>query len=397
MLKQWTQSICCQDWDIYPYFGSDRYMIDHHNGDVYLWDRESNIKLLALQAGTTPLSVDTAKLLTQTVAKTCWLTLQNRSQSCSSSRSSQASSQASARTHLCNSCYGTPQDPFWTNEDLTFKATLHNISINPASMDGQADGEIFESNHLGEIADIWSKMIWNLVKVGETYHHLCAQLLNPTSEELTNFVANCNFDSHLHHILHLDDLLVRDARHHIKLGYPVINYPRYIPITVELCRSSFMDFIDKLKADLTYFKDDFWNEEITKQPGSGQGTSTPNLLDASTGGPHSTTPRDPPPQATPVLLLRNTPFHHSGTPPSHHLGTPLFQHLEVHQYLHHNQYQYLGRLHHQGVNLNLSPHHHHSLSLLECQNLMRSKFSEQICKSAPKQYKNMAPTNGVKS
>ena len=31
------------------YFDSDRYMIDHHNGDVYLWDRESNnIEPLAL-------------------------------------------------------------------------------------------------------------------------------------------------------------------------------------------------------------------------------------------------------------------------------------------------------------------------------------------------------------
>ena len=50
-----------------PYFGSDRYVIDHHNGDVYLWDRESNnIEPLALQAGTTPLSADAAKMLTQT-------------------------------------------------------------------------------------------------------------------------------------------------------------------------------------------------------------------------------------------------------------------------------------------------------------------------------------------
>ena len=52
-----------------PHFGSDRYMINHHNGDVYLWDRESNnIEPLALQAGTTPLSVDAAKMLTQTAA-----------------------------------------------------------------------------------------------------------------------------------------------------------------------------------------------------------------------------------------------------------------------------------------------------------------------------------------
>ena len=35
-----------------PYFGSDRYMIDHHNSDIYLWDRESNnIEPLALQTG----------------------------------------------------------------------------------------------------------------------------------------------------------------------------------------------------------------------------------------------------------------------------------------------------------------------------------------------------------
>ena len=50
-----------------PYFGSDRYVINHHDGDIYLWDRESNnIEPLALQAGTTPLSVDAAKMLTQT-------------------------------------------------------------------------------------------------------------------------------------------------------------------------------------------------------------------------------------------------------------------------------------------------------------------------------------------
>ena len=55
-----------------PYFGSDRYVIDHHNGDIYLWDRESNnIEPLALQAGTTPLSVDAAKMLAQTTANAC--------------------------------------------------------------------------------------------------------------------------------------------------------------------------------------------------------------------------------------------------------------------------------------------------------------------------------------
>ena len=55
-----------------PYFGSDRYMINHHNGDIYLWDRESNnIEPLALQAGTTPLSADAVKMLTQTTTNAC--------------------------------------------------------------------------------------------------------------------------------------------------------------------------------------------------------------------------------------------------------------------------------------------------------------------------------------
>ena len=50
-----------------PYFEKDMYIIDHHNGDVYLWDQETNdLELLALQASTTPLSVDAAKRLTQT-------------------------------------------------------------------------------------------------------------------------------------------------------------------------------------------------------------------------------------------------------------------------------------------------------------------------------------------
>ena len=54
-----------------PYFDMDRYVINHHNGDVYFWDRESNnIELLALQAGTTSLSVDTVKMLTQTTTNT---------------------------------------------------------------------------------------------------------------------------------------------------------------------------------------------------------------------------------------------------------------------------------------------------------------------------------------
>ena len=297
-----------------PYFNTDRYVIDHHNGDVYLWDRESNnIKLLALQAGTTPLSVDTAKMLTQTTTNTYWLALQNRSQSHNSSRPSLTASRASARTHSWNSHYGTPHDPYWINtQDLTLEATLHNISINPSSIDGPADGEIFISNHLAEIPDIQSKHIQNLVKMGETYCHLCVQLLNPSPKELENFLANCerDFDSHLHHILHLDELLASDARHSIQLGYHVMNYPRYIPTTVELCRSSFSDIIDKLKADLAYFKDDFQNKEMFEvihkpmgnkpHPRTGHGTSTPNPLDIPLGSPGTTTLRGNPPWVTPV-------------------------------------------------------------------------------------------------
>ena len=156
-----------------PYFDTDRYVINHHNGDVYLWDRESNnIEPLDLQVGTTPLSVNTVKMLTQTTTNAWWLTMQNRSQSCSSSRSTLTASRASDWTHSCNSCYRTSHDPHWVNaEDLTLENTLHNISINPSTMDGPADEAIFKWNHLAEITDIQSKLIWNLAKVGETYHH----------------------------------------------------------------------------------------------------------------------------------------------------------------------------------------------------------------------------------
>ena len=186
-------------------------------------------------------------------------------------------------------------------------------------MDGPADGEIFESNYLAEIADIQSKLIQNLVKVGETYHHLHTQLLNPSPKELENFLTNCerDFDSCVHHILHLDELLARDARHCIQLGYHVINYPRYIPTTVELCRSSFSDIIDKLKADLAYSKDDFCNKEMFKvihkpvgnkpHPGMRHGASTPNPLDIPSGSPGTTTQGGNPPQATPVPTPRTTP------------------------------------------------------------------------------------------
>ena len=56
-------------------------------------------------------------------------------------------------------------------EEMSLDMTLHNISINPSSMDGPAGEEIFESNHLGEIADIRSKLVLNLAKFSESYHH----------------------------------------------------------------------------------------------------------------------------------------------------------------------------------------------------------------------------------
>ena len=145
-----------------------------------------------------------------------------------------------------------------------------------------------------------------MAKVGETYCHIHTQLLNPSPEELENFLENHerDLDSCLHHILHLDELLARDAKHRVQLGYPVINYPRYIPTTVELCRASFSDIMDKLKADLAYFKDDFQNNEMFKvihrptnstlHPDMGHGARTPNPLDASMGGPGFTMPRGNP-------------------------------------------------------------------------------------------------------
>ena len=79
---------------------------------------------------------------------------------------------------------------------------------------------------------------------------------------------------------------------------------------VELCRSSFSDIINKLKADLAYFKDDFWNKdmfEVIHKPTSnkahqrtGHGASMPKLLDTPLGSPGTTTPRGNPPQVTPV-------------------------------------------------------------------------------------------------
>ena len=309
--------------------------IDHHNSDVYLWDQETNdLEPLALQATATPLTVDAVKMLTQTPANVRWLALQNRSLSHGSSRCSR-SSRASTRGPSCNSHYGTlAGTPCVNLEDLTLERTLHNISINPSSMDGPADEAIFESNHLAEIADIRSKLICNLAKVSKTYHQVHAQLLNPSPDELANFVLNHerNFDRHLDHIHHLDNLLARDARHRIQLGYPMINYPWYVPTTVELCREVFSDVLDKLTTDLSHFKDDFRNSgmfESIPKPRPGLESSMPNFMSIPTGGLGKTTllgqpPAGSIPRPTPIPTLRKTPVPTPGSSPvPPPVGTPV--------------------------------------------------------------------------
>ena len=64
---------------------------------------------------------------------------------------------------------------------------------------------------------------------------------------------------------------------------------------VELCRSSFSDIIDKLKADLAYFKDDFQNKDMFEvihkpsskktHPGTGHGASMPKTVRYTLGQP----------------------------------------------------------------------------------------------------------------
>ena len=80
-----------------PYFETDLFMIDHHTGNVYLYDREhQSTELLAFQATNSPLLADAAKMLAQTAANAHHLALQNCTLSRSSSRtSSSASSRAS--------------------------------------------------------------------------------------------------------------------------------------------------------------------------------------------------------------------------------------------------------------------------------------------------------------
>ena len=188
----------------------------------------------------------------------------------------------------------------------------------------------------------------------------------------------------MHHIIHLDELLPKDARHRIQLGYHVIHYPRYIPTMVELCRSSFSDIIDKLKADLAYFKDDFWNKEMFEvihklmsnkpHPRTGHGASTPKPLDIPLSIPGTTTLRGNPPWVTPVPPLRTTP-----APPPRQTPVPSPRLTPT------------GSLGNAPVlppwvvpqpRINLSHSHNLSLSLLQYQNLMVGRH-EPPCQTHP--------------
>ena len=53
------------------YFETDLFIIDHHNGDVYLYDKDlRSLELLAIQASTTPLLAEAVKMLAQTATNT---------------------------------------------------------------------------------------------------------------------------------------------------------------------------------------------------------------------------------------------------------------------------------------------------------------------------------------
>ena len=124
-------------------------------------------------------------------------------------------------------------------QNISLESTSHNIPVDPARMDGPADGAIFKSSHLGEIGDIHSKHIVHLARSAEFYCHTHTQYINPMNEELANFMANRerDFDSYCHHI----------------------SLPCFIPTTAELCTLSITDIIDNMKADLAYFKEDLRN------------------------------------------------------------------------------------------------------------------------------------------
>ena len=111
-----------------PYFDTDRHVIDHQNGDVYLWDRESNnIKPLALQAGTTPLSADTVKITMLTMQK-----------------------DLSPAAHPTDSFKGFCQDPHNLQDTMIPIGSMQKIltlesPINPSTIDQRQS-----SNHLAD-------------------------------------------------------------------------------------------------------------------------------------------------------------------------------------------------------------------------------------------------------
>ena len=169
--------------------------------------------------------------------------------------------------------------------------------------------------------------------------------------------------------------------------------------------------MDKLKADLAYFKDDFWNNEIFKvihrptnsipHPDMGHGASTPNSLDASVGGPGSTTPRgNPLPWATPTPSPRISlvqPW-----------GTLLYPHLDQchcleEQHLNTNPNLSINLSNNLSINLNLNTNLSinlntnlsintnlstslslsHNLGPPQCQMHMESKPGKATCRICP--------------
>lgn len=174
------------------------------------------------------------------------------------SSSSRSSSRASTRPP--SHPYQSPSTPFNIQPEAPFplESTLHNISIDPATMDDPDEGMIFESIHPSEMGDICSKLVVNLVRTANHYCQACSLFLNPTNEELSNFVANGERDFNSHHqcINHIDSILAHDARHRVQLGCPIISVLRYFPTTAQLCTLMISEVIENIKEDLGYFKED---------------------------------------------------------------------------------------------------------------------------------------------
>ena len=116
-----------------PYFNTDRYVIDHHNGDVYLWDRgkQQHGTVGPSRQALPPLSADAVKMLTPNCCQ-CTLTCLAEQISVPAAHQGNhgTASRASARTHSCNSCHGTPPRSFlgqciWPNPRSNPPQYLH--------------------------------------------------------------------------------------------------------------------------------------------------------------------------------------------------------------------------------------------------------------------------------